>query len=952
MTIPRLVWALPIAAAITLFASCGGGVGGGDTQTQAASGTSLPLGALVHDGPATPEQISLFLPVTGSLPQSATATVRYKPTSSSTWTTGHPLYRIQPSLTDTSQLVVGTVPDAFAWPIIGVAPGTSYDVEVTVTSGATTNIKTLTHTTRALPPAAGTPNKTANSVATITSQLASLNPGDVLEIANGTYNVSGLVLNRSGTANSPIYIRGQSRAGVVLSNPGRVLYIQNASHVVIENMTLQGSGNDSGTNASSEGIGFFDGSPTQTRITVRNMTITGVDVGIKAHHEIAEFLGYDNTLTGNNTWTPGVIDTNSTWNDDGINISGFGNCAFNNTLRGFGDNFAVDSQQLTTDSVAIHFYRNDVSMGGDDGFEVDGGHRNITFYDNRMRNTMTFISLDPLFGGPLLVARNIVINTGRTPFKWNSTNAGQFLYNNTVIRTTGKYAVVDGTPAAEAGWYQPNNGDQRAYGYRNNILVYRGSGTQTIRLDNSGHDPVDFTHNSWFPNGIFQWPTGTFANLAAAYAGLGATTPLFSGITKRHEQDNITVSNPWTTTITLGADYHTEVTVPYTPVLSSGTAPKNSGVVIPNITDGFSGGTPDRGAIIEGRPIPQYGDRGTPSWVNALAIGQWYVIPNTAMSSVEPSPTPAGIAGPVSKITAWTSFVADPRTSKVYSVANGGHSDYSGNEVDALDLERDQPVWTQVLAPTPGASVVSGNYYLDGRPTSRHTYYGVTLDESNDRVMLFGGSRWQDGDGTLQIDSYNIGANSYNPQGTHPGLPSDFIELPACAVNPLTGDVYLNLNFSLGRWNRSANTFETLNPIGASKPHGYYATSAFDSSRGRILFLGGDNADHHIYTLSTNTFAQITLNGANAADVSGVRGAAMVYVAAIDRFLIEKGGVGGTVYQVNPSTFEVTTFATTGGASIPSTQNGPFNKFLYVPRLRGAVYVPSYSGNAWFLRLH
>jgi hypothetical protein len=64
--------------------------------------------------------------------------------------------------------------------------------------------------------------------------------------------------------------------------------------------------------------------------------------------------------------------------------------------------------------------------------------------------------------------------------------------------------------------------------------------------------------------------------------------------------------------VTLGADYSTEVTVPYIPALSPGTAPKNSGVVIPNITDGFSGGAPDRGAIIEGRPIPQYGDRSPP----------------------------------------------------------------------------------------------------------------------------------------------------------------------------------------------------------------------------------------------------------------------------------------------------------------------------------------------------
>src|SRR4030095_11404044 len=84
----------------------------------------LPLGMLLHDGPATPEQISLFLPVTGSLPQTAKATVRYKLTSSSNWITGHPLYRIRPAFSTLP--AVGSVPDAFAWPIIDLVPGSAY----------------------------------------------------------------------------------------------------------------------------------------------------------------------------------------------------------------------------------------------------------------------------------------------------------------------------------------------------------------------------------------------------------------------------------------------------------------------------------------------------------------------------------------------------------------------------------------------------------------------------------------------------------------------------------------------------------------------------------------------------------------------------------------------------------------------------------------------------------
>jgi hypothetical protein len=343
--------------------------------------------------------------------------------------------------------------------------------------------------------------------------------------------------------------------------------------------------------------------------------MTGVDTGITADVELAQFLAYDNTMTGNNKWTDQTtlgtldIDTNLTWNDDAMRIPGFGNCAFNNTLKGFGDSSSF--AQHFTQVIGVHFYRNDILMGGDDGVEVDEGIRNLTYYDNRLRNTMTFVSEDPLFGGPLLVARNITINTGRQPFKWNSPNSGMFVYNNTIVRTTGQPGTM-GVPTAEAGWYQPNNGDQRSYGYQNNLLVYRGSGTQTIRLDNSGHDPVDFTHNSWFPNLVFSWPQGAFSNLLDAFSSLAATSPVFSGSTKRHEFDNISESDPWVTPITLGPNYRTEVTVGYTPVLRAGTAPKNSGVVIPNITDGFSGNAPDRGAIIEGRAIPQYGDRSPP----------------------------------------------------------------------------------------------------------------------------------------------------------------------------------------------------------------------------------------------------------------------------------------------------------------------------------------------------
>jgi hypothetical protein len=326
------------------------------------------------------------------------------------------------------------------------------------------------------------------------------------------------------------------------------------------------------------------------------------------------------------------------------------------------------------------------------------------------------------------------------------------------------------------------------------------------------------------------------------------------------------------------------------------------------------------------------------------------------MSSVAPSPVPNGNTGPQSKVIAWTSFVVDTRTSKVYSVANGGHEDYSGNEVDELDLAREDPRWTERLAPTPNAQIVDGSYYNDGRPTSRHSYYGVTFDETNDRIMLFGGSRYSMGSQLPTVDSYNIGANSYSASGTHAGVPSSLIALGAAyAVNPINGDVYGGANFTFHRWNRSTSTWTALSTSGSA--YGGEAMSAMDTKRGRILVIGGLNPDHHLYTIASNAWSSITLSGANASNIAFLgqdqtSSGSLVYVPEIDLFLVRAKASGGTVYQVNPTTFEVTTFSTTGGASVPATMNGPYNKFLYVPRLGGVVYVPTYSGNAWFLRLH
>ena len=52
---------------------------------------------------------------------------------------------------------------------------------------------------------------------------------------------------------------------------------------------------------------------------------------------------------------------------------------------------------------AIDFHNNDVSEMFDDGSEMDGSERNTRNFLNRYTNTLTGVSLQPVYGGPVYV---------------------------------------------------------------------------------------------------------------------------------------------------------------------------------------------------------------------------------------------------------------------------------------------------------------------------------------------------------------------------------------------------------------------------------------------------------------------------------------------------------------------------------------------------------------------
>ncbi len=212
---------------------------------------------LEQDGYPTPEQIGIFLPG-DSFPDTMTATMRYHKVGVETWTTGHDLFHV------TAGYARKTYDPGFAWTITGLDQGSIYLVEVTTHDGARDVVYTETMSTSSLPAAAGAVTTTITAGSTesqIETILNAAQAGDVIQFENGTYNTETLQIKSSGVAGNPIYIRGESRDGVIISDPvGNIVAFSENEYVVLENLTIQGSGVDNGSGGGvSFGISYWDG---------------------------------------------------------------------------------------------------------------------------------------------------------------------------------------------------------------------------------------------------------------------------------------------------------------------------------------------------------------------------------------------------------------------------------------------------------------------------------------------------------------------------------------------------------------------------------------------------------------------------------------------------------------------------------------------------------------------
>ena len=173
-------------------------------------------------------------------------------------------------------------------------------------------------------------------------------------------------------------------------------------------------------------------------------------------------------------------------------------------------------------------------------------------------------------------------------------------------------------------------------------------------------------------------------------------------------------------------------------------------------------------------------------------------------------------------------------------------------------------------------------------------------------------------------------------------------------IDSTTSDIYGFGDYEVHRWNSSDNKWEQK--LNSTPIYGFNSAAAFDSKRRRILIVGGDRSPSssvgYAYDLTQNKLSPVTFTGESESVVDHQQ-AALIFVPAIDAYFFRNGTTAGaSVYRIDAATMAISKFTVQGGSGLPAPVNGLWKRWLYAPQLGGAVYVPAYDENVWFLRLH
>ncbi len=322
---------------------------------------------------------------------------------------------------------------------------------------------------------------------------------------------------------------------------------------------------------------------------------------------------------------------------------------------------------------------------------------------------------------------------------------------------------------------------------------------------------------------------------------------------------------------------------------------------------------------------------------DALVPGQWMELPGTKIRSVLPSPLPQG--SPDAIILAWGGAAADTSRNRLI-VWGGGHNDYYGNELYALDLTTKAMRRLTDPSPIGSASRCLGTL-PDGNPASRHTYGNLVYMPHVDRMFAFGGAHACINGGFVN-DTWTFDFSTNRWHLMNPAGPLPVYGVTASAYDPVTQKVFIHdtygfssYDFATNRYTRHIADFST----------DYHLTAAIDPARRKFVLLGDG-----VQVIDLDTFATSRLATTNApAFVTSRQSPGIAFDPVANRIVAWHGG--NSVYALDLATAAWTQVAAGIGPNVPAPQQGTYGRWSYFPQYGVFALVNSIDQNAFVFRV-
>lgn len=320
----------------------------------------------------------------------------------------------------------------------------------------------------------------------------------------------------------------------------------------------------------------------------------------------------------------------------------------------------------------------------------------------------------------------------------------------------------------------------------------------------------------------------------------------------------------------------------------------------------------------------------------AQSLG-WSEIPNTKLGDVCVN----GV-NTCNGIFAWSSGVFDTMRNRMI-IWGGGHNDYAGNEIYALNLNG-TPSYERLTDQTAtGCSQASCDGGLT--PNARHTYDAIEYMANADAMFVYTGALSVGGGAVADTWTFTFADKKWhlmNPSGPLPIVGPGI----AMGYDPNSGRIFLTDHNNLYTYTLSTNSYQLVGSSGGSV--GYWMVGAVDPVRKKFVVLGGGESS--IYDISgTGSYDRqvLTTTGDNNT-IKNVSYPGVVYDPNSDRIVAWAGG--DTVYSLNLDT-KVWTPITYPGGPGAQNQTGTYSRWNYSPALNAFVLVNTMTQNAYTFRI-